>query len=442
VPEHEVVRHYTELSLKNHHVDRGLYPLGSCTMKYNPKVNEATCRLPGFAGLHPFTPQAGAQGILQLMHELAGMLAEIAGMDEVTLQPAAGAQGEMTGVLLIRAHHERNGEGETRRRVLFPDSAHGTNPATAAMAGFEAQEIPSDPSGRVDLEALRLTLDETVAGLMLTNPNTLGVFESDIAEVCHLVHEVGGQMYMDGANLNALMGLTRPGDMGYDIVHFNLHKTFSTPHGGGGPGSGPVAVKQHLARFLPVPKVVRLSDESYGLDWDRPESIGKVHGFYGNVGVMVRAYTYMRMLGREGIRETALASVLNNAYLTALLEGDFDLPYGRGMHESVFSGSSLKKRTGVKTMDVAKRLLDHGFHAPTVYFPLNVPEALMTEPTETETRQELERYAAAMQSIAREAETDPEHVKTAPHTTPVRRLDEGGAARHLDLRWSSPDGGS
>jgi glycine dehydrogenase subunit 2 len=439
VPESEVVRHYTELSLKNHHVDRALYPLGSCTMKYNPKVNEDTCRLEGFAGLHPFTPQASAQGALQLMYELAEMLKEIAGMDEVTLQPAAGAQGEMTGVLLMRAYHIANGEGDKRRRILFPDSAHGTNPATAAMAGFDAEEIPSNASGCVDLEALRDNLDDTVAGLMLTNPNTLGVFESDILEISRLVHEAGGLMYMDGANLNALMGVTRPGDMGYDIVHFNLHKTFSTPHGGGGPGSGPVGVKEHLAPYLPVPKVVRREDGSYGLDWDRPESFGKLHGFYGNFGVMVRAYTYMRMLGRRGIRETAEASVLNNAYLTALLKDDFDLPYGRGMHESVFSGTSLKKRTDIKTMDVAKRLLDYGFHAPTVYFPLNVPEALMTEPTETETKQELERYAAAMKSIVREAETDPELVATAPHTTPVSRLDEGRAARQLDLKWSFPE---
>ena len=438
VPENEVVRHYTELSLKNHHVDRALYPLGSCTMKYNPKVNEATCRMEGFAGLHPFTPQASAQGALRLMHELAEMLKEVAGMDEVTLQPAAGAQGEMTGVLLMKAFHDANGEGATRRRILFPDSAHGTNPATAAMAGFDAEEIPSNASGRVDLEALRENLDDTVAGLMLTNPNTLGVFESDILEISELVHEVGGLMYMDGANLNALMGVTRPGDMGYDIVHFNLHKTFSTPHGGGGPGSGPVGVKKHLAPYLPVPKVVRRDDGSYGLDWERPESFGKLHGFYGNFGVMVRAYTYMRMLGCRGIRETAEAAVLNNAYLTVLLKDDFDLPYGRGMHESVFSGTSLKKRTGIKTMDVAKRLLDYGFHAPTVYFPLNVPEALMTEPTETETKDELERYAAAMKAIAGEAETDPEMVATAPHTTPVRRLDEGRAARQLDLKWSFP----
>jgi glycine dehydrogenase subunit 2 len=436
VPENEVVRHYTELSLKNHHVDRALYPLGSCTMKYNPKVNEAAARTEGFAGLHPFMPQAGAQGALRLMHDLSEWLKEVAGMDAVTLQPAAGAQGEMTGVLLMRAYHDARGEGETRRKVLFPDSAHGTNPATAAMAGFEAVELPSNPQGRVDIEALREALGDDVAGMMLTNPNTLGKFESEIVEICDMVHAAGGLMYMDGANLNALMGVARPGDMGYDIVHFNLHKTFSTPHGGGGPGSGPVAVKAHLEPFLPVPRVVLREDGSYGLDWDRPQSFGKLHGFYGNFGVMVRAWTYIRMLGRGGVRATAEAAVLNNAYLTALLEPWYGLPFGRGMHESVFSASEMKKRTGVKTMDVAKRLLDYGFHAPTVYFPINVPEALMTEPTETETKDELERYADACIAIAKEAEETPELVTTAPHHTPVRRLDEGRAARQLDLRWS------
>jgi len=308
VPENEVVRHYTELSLKNHHVDRALYPLGSCTMKYNPKVNEAAARLQGFAGLHPYTPHAKAQGALQLMWELAEMLKEVAGMAEVTLQPAAGAQGEMTGVLIMRAYHQARGDTH-RTKVLFPDSAHGTNPATAAMAGFEAVEFGSNAEGRVDLEALKAALDENCAGMMLTNPNTLGKFESDIEEISRLVHEAGGLMYMDGANLNALMGVTRPGDMGYDIVHFNLHKTFSTPHGGGGPGAGPVAVKSHLAEYLPTPKVVRREGpdgaDEYALDWDRPASIGKIHGFYGNFGVLVRAYTYIRMLGREGTTLTS-----------------------------------------------------------------------------------------------------------------------------------------
>jgi glycine dehydrogenase subunit 2 len=434
VPENEVVRHYTEISLKNHHVDRALYPLGSCTMKYNPKVNEAAARLPGIAGLHPFTPQGNAQGALELMYELAEILKEVAGMDEVTLQPAAGAQGEMTGVLIMRAYHHARGEAH-RTKVLFPDSAHGTNPATAAMAGFEAVEFGSGPDGRVDLEALKAALDENCAGMMLTNPNTLGKFESDIEEICRLVHDAGGLMYMDGANLNALMGVTRPGDMGYDIVHFNLHKTFSTPHGGGGPGAGPVGVKKHLAEYLPVPKVVRSEGGSFELDWNRPSSIGKIHGFYGNFGVLARAYVYARMLGRKGIRATAEAAVLNNAYLSALVSDKYPLPYGRGMHESVFSPVEMKKNTGVKTMDVAKRLLDYGFHAPTIYFPLNVPEALMVEPTETETKDELERFARALIAIAAEAESDPDLVTSAPHDTPLRRLDEGRAGRQLDIRW-------
>ncbi len=439
VPEHEVVRHYTELSLKNHHVDRALYPLGSCTMKYNPKVNEATARLPGFAGLHPFTPHGAAQGALRLMHELGEALKEVAGLDAVSLQPAAGAQGELTGVFLMRAHHLSRGEPE-RRKVLIPDSAHGTNPATVALADMEVVELESNEEGRVELASLKEALDDELAGMMLTNPNTLGVFESDIEEISRRVHEAGGLMYMDGANLNALMGIADPAAMGYDIVHFNLHKTFSTPHGGGGPGSGPVAVTGELERFLPVPGVAREDDE-YVLDWDRPDSIGKIHGFFGNFGVMVRAYTYIRMLGPRGIRETAEASVLNNAYLSERLSDRFPLPYGRGLHESVFSGEPLKTDHGVRTMDVAKRLLDYGFHAPTIYFPLVVEEALMTEPTETETREELDRYAEAMAAIAREAAEEPETVTSAPHTTPVRRLDEGRAGRQLDVRWSF-DGGS
>ncbi len=438
MPEHEVVRHYTELSLKNHHVDRALYPLGSCTMKHNPKVNEAAARLPGFAGLHPLTPHEAVQGALRLMWELAEMLREIAGMDAVSLQPAAGAQGEMSGVLLMRAYHRANGE-TGRRKVLIPDSAHGTNPATVALAGFEVVELPSDDKGRIDLEALRAAVGEDTAGLMLTNPNTLGVFESQVEEIARAVHGAGGLMYMDGANLNALMGVVRPGDMGYDIVHFNLHKTFSSPHGGGGPGAGPVAVVERLAPFLPVPHLERRGEELV-LNWDLPDSIGKLHGFFGNFGVLVRAYAYIRLLGATGIRATADAAVLNNAYLSARLEEAYPLPYGRGMHESVFSGSRLKREHGIRTLDVAKRLLDYGFHAPTVYFPLNVAEALMTEPTETETREELDAYADAMLAIAREAAEDPETVRSAPHSTPVRRLDEGRAGRQLDVRWSFPEG--
>ncbi len=437
VPENEVVRHFTEISLKNHHVDRALYPLGSCTMKYNPKVNEAAARLPGFAGLHPFTPSSAAQGALQLMYELGEMLVEVAGMDAVTLQPAAGAQGEMTGVQLMRSFHAANGE-TGRNKVLIPDSAHGTNPATVALAGFDVVELKSNAAGRTDLDVLREVLDDTVAGMMLTNPNTLGVFETDIVEICDMVHEAGGLMYMDGANLNAITGVARPGDMGYDITHFNLHKTFSTPHGGGGPGAGPVAVKAHLEPYLPTPKVAREGDGFY-LNWDRPDTIGKIHGFYGNFGVLVRAYVYMRMLGPDGMRRMAEAAVLNNAYVSAKLDDVYPLPYGRGLHESVFSGSELKKAYGVKTADVAKRLLDLGFHAPTVYFPLNVSEAIMSEPTESENREELDRFIAAMRQIAEEAATDPETVKNAPHTTPIRRLDEVGAARNLDVRWSFPD---
>ncbi len=434
IPEHEVVRHYTEISLKNHHVDRALYPLGSCTMKYNPKVNEATARAPGFAGLHPLTPQDAAQGALRLMHELGEMLKEIAGMDAVTLQPPAGAQGETTGVYLMRRYHRDRGEDQ-RSKVLIPDSAHGTNPATVARAGFDVVELESNEEGRLDVGALREALDDRVAGLMLTNPNTLGVFEEDVRKICGLVHEAGGLTYMDGANLNAMMGVARPGDMGYDMVHFNLHKTFSTPHGGGGPGAGPVAVRESLDRFLPVPVVVEEGDE-YRFDWDRPDALGRVHGFFGNFGVMVRAYTYIRMLGREGVRETAEAAVLNNAYLSEKLRDEYPLPYGPGMHESVYTGDRLKEETGVRTLDVAKRLLDFGFHAPTVYFPLVVSEALMTEPTETETREELDRYAEAMNAIAAEARQDPERVTSAPHTTPVRRLDEGRAGRELDVRWT------
>jgi glycine dehydrogenase subunit 2 len=439
VPEHEVVRHYTEISLKNHHVDRALYPLGSCTMKYNPKVNEAMARLDGIADLHPFTPQEAAQGALGLMWELGEMLKVIAGLDAVTLQPAAGAQGELTGVLLMRAHHRSRGD-DRRRKVLIPDSAHGTNPATVALAGMESVELGSNDRGELEVGAVRGALDDEVAGLMLTNPNTLGVFESRIREISRLVHDAGGLMYMDGANLNALMGLVEPGAMGYDILHFNLHKTFSTPHGGGGPGSGPVAVREELRGFLPVPEVVR-RDGGYALEWDRPDSVGKIHGFYGNFGVMARAYTYLRMLGASGLRETAEAAVLNNAYLSERLKEDYALPYGRGMHESVYSAEELKRAHGVRAGDVAKRLLDYGFHAPTIYFPLIVEEALMTEPTETATREELDRFVEAMRAIAREAEEDPERVKGAPHSTPVRRLDEGRAGRRLDVTWSFPGDG-
>jgi glycine dehydrogenase subunit 2 len=436
VPEHDVVRHFTAISLKNHHVDKGFYPLGSCTMKYNPKVNEMTARLPGLGDLHPFQPTSAVQGAFRLMWELGEMLKEIAGMDAITLQPAAGAQGELVGALLFRAYHTAN--GDPRKKIIIPDSAHGTNPATVAMAGYELVTLKSNEAGRMDPAALEAHLGEDVAGVMLTNPNTLGRFESDIETIAKLVHDAGGLMYMDGANLNALVGITRPGDLGYDIVHLNLHKTFSTPHGGGGPGAGPVAVKEHLAPYLPLPILQRADDGSYSLDWERPTSIGKVHGFWGNFGVLVRAYTYIRMLGQEGMAATGKAAVLNNAYVSARLEDTYDLPYGRGMHESVFSGSFLKEH-GIRTLDVAKRLLDYGIHAPTIYFPLIVPEAIMAEPTETETKQELDRFCDAMLQIAEEARKDPEFVKNAPYTTPVRRLDEASASRNPNVRYVADD---
>jgi glycine dehydrogenase subunit 2 len=432
VPEHEVARHYTAISTKNHHVDKGFYPLGSCSMKYNPKVNETTARLPGLADLHPFQPTSDVQGALRLMWELGEMLNEISGMDAITLQPAAGAQGELVGALLFRAYH--TAQGDPRKKIIIPDSAHGTNPATVAMAGYDVVTLKSDAEGRMDPGVLEAALGDDVAGVMLTNPNTLGKFESEIETIARLVHDAGGLMYMDGANLNALVGITRPGDLGYDIVHMNLHKTFSTPHGGGGPGSGPVAVKKHLAPYLPLPILKENGEGGYSLDWERPTSIGKVHGFWGNFGVLVRAYTYIRMLGREGMAATGRAAVLNNAYVSARLEGTYDLPYGRGMHESVFSGAFLKEY-GVRTLDVAKRLLDHGIHSPTIYFPLIVAEAIMAEPTETETKEELDRFCDAMLQIAEEAERDPDFLKNAPYTTPVRRLDEAKASRQPNVRY-------
>ncbi len=434
VPEHDVARHFTAISLKNHHVDKGFYPLGSCTMKYNPKINEMTARLPGLGDLHPFQPTSAAQGAFHLMWELGEMLKEIAGMDAITLQPAAGAQGELVGALLFRAYH--TAQGDPRKKIIIPDSAHGTNPATVAMAGYDVVTLKSNEEGRMDPAVLEAALGEDVAGVMLTNPNTLGTFESEIETITRLVHQVGGLMYMDGANLNALVGMTRPGDLGYDIVHFNLHKTFSTPHGGGGPGAGPVAVKEHLAPYLPLPILQRDGEGKYSLDWERPASIGKVHGFWGNFGVLVRAYTYIRMLGPDGLAETARVAVLNNAYISARLEATYDLPYGRGMHESVFSGAFLKEH-GVRTLDVAKRLLDFGMHSPTVYFPLIVAEAIMAEPTETETKEELDRFCDAMLQIAEEASRDPEFVKNAPYTTPIRRLDEARASRHPDVRYKA-----
>ncbi len=433
VTEPGVVRHFTRLSSMNYNIERGMYPLGSCTMKYNPRVNEDMASLRGFSRLHPLTPEASCAGALELMWGLEGLLNEISGMDRVTLQPAAGAQGELVGLMMIRAYHDS--KGERRRKVLIPDSAHGTNPASATLSGCTAVPVPSGDDGRVNLEAFKEKLDGDCAAVMLTNPNTLGLFETNVKRMADMAHEVGALMYLDGANLNAIVGQVRPREMGFDVVHFNLHKTFSTPHGGGGPGSGPVGVTADLEPMLPVPVLERLPDGGLRWDYDRPQTIGSVHGFFGNFAVMVRAYCYIRMLGASGLSEVSRRAVLNANYLMASLKDVFDLPYNsRCMHEFVLSGVRQKAK-GVRTLDIAKRLLDYGLHAPTIYFPLIVAEALMIEPTETESKAELDRFIDAMKSIAREVEESPEIVKGAPHSTPVKRLDEAGAARKLKVRW-------
>ena len=436
VSEIEVIRHFTRLSTWNYAIDLGMYPLGSCTMKYNPRVNEHVARLAGIATEHPCQPQELSQGCLKILSLLEKCLLEITGMDVITLQPAAGAQGELTGLLLIRAHHKRN--GNPRKKVLIPDSAHGTNPATAVIAGYEVQNIKSDANGQVDLAHLREQVDETVAALMLTNPSTLGIFEQQIPEIAEILHAKGALLYMDGANMNALAGVTRPGDMGVDVMHLNLHKTFSTPHGGGGPGAGPVAMKRSLEPFLPVPVLVEKDGGRLGLDYQRKESIGQVRAFGGNFGVLVRALAYILAYG-PGIRQATEDAVLNANYIRKHLEGAFDLPYTRpSMHEVVFS-DAIQKRNGVNTMDIAKRLIDYGFHPYTTAFPLIVPGALMIEPTESESKEECDYFIDAMKSIAHEAATNPELVKTAPHSTRIRRLDEVGAARKPILRWKPGD---
>ncbi len=435
----QVVRHFTRLSRMNYGVDLGFYPLGSCTMKYNPKVNEAAAALPGFAQAHPLAGEALSQGALRLLYELQAMLAEIGGMDAVTLQPVAGAQGELTGLLMIRAYHQHRGD-TARTRILVPDSSHGTNPATAARCGYTITSIPSNARGRVDLAQLRAQMDERVAGLMLTNPNTLGLFEDEVLEITRTVHDGGGLVYLDGANMNAILGIVRPGDLGFDVMHFNLHKTFSTPHGGGGPGAAAVAAKAHLEPFLPVPRVVERNG-TYALSEDAPHSIGRLHSFYGNFANLLRAYTYLRSLGPDGLRRVAEGAVLNANYLLALVKEEYEVPFGdRCMHEFVASAERQAAR-GVRALDIAKRLIDHGFHPPTMYFPLIVREALMIEPTETESMETLEAFAEALCAIAREAREDPEQVREAPHrgpivARPVRRLDEVSAARHPNLRWT------
>ena len=429
--EAEVVRHFSRLSSWNYGVDQGFYPLGSCTMKYNPRVNEVLAALPGFAYLHPDQPEAQVQGALFLMHDLARCLAEISGMDAVSLQPAAGAQGELTGMLMVRAYHEA--KGQARTKVLIPDTAHGTNPASSALAGYEVVEVPTGPDGLLHPDTVAEFMDETVAGLMLTNPNTLGLFESRIAEVAEAVHRKGGLVYGDGANLNALLGIARPGDMGIDVIQFNLHKTFSTPHGGGGPGSGPVGVKKILEPFLPAP-VIAEKNGRYFYDWDRPRSIGKLTQYYGNFGIMVRAYAYIRRLGAEGLHQASRLAILNANYLRVELRDHFHLPHPDAcMHECVFSDKGLPAE--VSTLDVAKRLMDYGFHPPTIYFPLVVRGALMVEPTETESKEWLDRFAEAMRNISEEARENPDLLKSAPHRTPVGRLDEVRAARKPVLRW-------
>ncbi|WP_059103260.1 aminomethyl-transferring glycine dehydrogenase subunit GcvPB [Shouchella shacheensis] len=433
VSELQIMRHYTALSKRNHGVDSGFYPLGSCTMKYNPKINEDVARIPGLAHVHPYQPVEQVQGSLRLMYNLQTSLAEITGMDEVTLQPAAGAHGEWTGLMMIRAYHEANGEAE-RTKVIVPDSAHGTNPASATVAGFEAVTVKTNEHGLVDLDHLREVVGEDTAALMLTNPNTLGLFETHIQEMAEIIHSAGGKLYYDGANSNAILGIARPGDMGFDVVHLNLHKTFTGPHGGGGPGSGPVGVKKELSRFLPKPILVK-DGEAFRFDHDRPDSIGRVKPYYGNYGINVRAYTYIRTMGPEGLRQVSEFAVLNANYMMRRLEPHFDLPYTQHcQHEFVISGKRQKK-LGVRTLDVAKRLLDFGYHPPTIYFPLNVEECMMIEPTETESKETLDEFIDAMIQIAREAEEEPEVVQEAPHHTVIGRLDETLAARKPVLRY-------
>jgi glycine dehydrogenase subunit 2 len=451
ISEPEIVRHYTTLSTKNFHVDKGFYPLGSCTMKHNPKLHERVAALPGHARLHPLQAPKRAQGALQLMWELQVALAEIAGLPHVSLQPSAGSQGELAGVLLTRAYHESR--GEQRHKVLTPDTAHGTNPATVTMAGYEVVKLGTDADGGVDLDDLRAHLSDDVASLMLTNPNTLGVFDRNIVEIARQVHDVGATLYYDGANLNAVMGRARPGDMGFDIVHYNLHKTFTQPHGGGGPGAGPIAVSDRIEPFLPRPQVVKRRVTSpegragesgrakffYDLDFDRPQSIGRLRGFQGNFGVFVRSYAYILSLGADGLAEVSDTAVLNANYLMARLRETVGehLPaaFDRTcMHEFVLTGGPMKKALGIKTLDLAKRLLDHDFHPPTVYFPLLVDEALLIEPTETETRETLDAFAETVAEILREAEEDPSVAQGAPYDTPVRRLDEAAAAKRPVIR--------
>jgi glycine dehydrogenase subunit 2 len=433
VSEIEIIRHFTRLSTWNYAIDLGMYPLGSCTMKYNPRVNEVVARLDGLANAHPYQPERASQGALRIMKTLSDCLTEITGMDAISLQPAAGAHGELTGLLIVRAYQQS--KGNPRKKILIPDSAHGTNPATAATVGYAVENLKSNAHGMVDVAALGEQMNEDVAALMLTNPNTLGVFEQEIHKIADILHAKGGLLYMDGANMNALVGKVRPGDFGVDLMHMNLHKTFSTPHGGGGPGSGPVAVKQFLEPFLPTPVVVAKSDGTLAFDYSRRQSVGRVRAFHGNFGMFVRALAYILANGPDGLRETTEDAVLNANYIRKGIEGAFDLPYTTPtMHEVVFS-DRIQAKKGVKTMDIAKRLIDYGFHPYTTAFPLIVAGALMIEPTESESKEELDLFIEAMKSIAAEVEEDPQTVLSAPHSTRVSRLGETAAARKPVLRW-------
>lgn len=432
----ELVRHFTRMSTWNYAIDLGMYPLGSCTMKYNGRVNELVSRLEGIAEAHPYQPEHLSQGVLEIMKVLSDALIEITGMDAITLQPAAGAHGEFTGILMIRAFHEA--QGNPRKKIIVPDSAHGTNPATAAVVGYEVANLKSNARGMVDLDELARMVDQDTAALMLTNPSTIGVFESDIARIAEILHAKGALLYMDGANMNALVGKARPGDFGVDVMHLNLHKTFSTPHGGGGPGSGPVACKKILEPFLPTPLIVERQNGQLGLEYNHPQTVGRVRMFYGNFGMFVRALAYILANGPDGLRQTTEDAVLNANYIRAKLEGVFDLPFKtRSLHEVVFS-DRLQAKNGVKTGDMGKRLIDYGFHAYTTSFPLVVQGAMMIEPTESESREELDLLIDALQQIAQEAAENPDLVRSAPHTTRLRRLDETAAARKPVLRWKAP----
>ncbi|MBS3741317.1 MAG: aminomethyl-transferring glycine dehydrogenase subunit GcvPB [Candidatus Cloacimonetes bacterium] len=432
VSELDALRHYIEISAKNHFIEKGFYPLGSCTMKYNPQINEMVCTLPGFTHIHPMQPEASVQGALEIMYELQKDLANISGFSQVSLQPVAGAQGEFTGVNIIYNYHKS--KSRDPKKIIMPDSSHGTNPATTTMHGFEVVEIKSTDEGKVDLEALKEVVDDDVAGFMLTNPNTLGVFETQVKEIADIIHSVGGLMYMDGANMNAILGYIRPGDMGFDITHFNLHKTFSTPHGGGGPGNGGVGVTAELEEFLPSP-IISKKEGKYYLDYSAENSIGKVHSFFGNFAVMVKAYMYIKMLGEKGLKRVAENAVINSNYVMNQIKEYFPVPFHDDiMHEFVASGKNYREY-GIKTLDIAKRLLDYGVHAPTIYFPLIVKEALMIEPTETEGKETLDGFIEAMKIISKEAKENPEELKKAPTKPPIARLDETEAIKNLDIKF-------